>query len=378
MSLATSNISALNKDPKFHQDAEVQFFADNKSAMFYNTRFQADLANGSVVKLINEPIPFVEDTTGHDAITYGTANGHQETFTITEGKRVNERVFDMDGKQAAFDVKKQYVKNGLRAINRELDKLAFSKLKSNSFVQLAEVDVTSGLTTANGDLIMDAISEANSVLDSQGFQTVEAEYGRRQIALDAEVRRFVKKSSNFTLATEEGDKRITSGNIQTYDGVQINNTINLYADTTSFDTTAKGAVAVGDIRFTVDNGGAGTINAPKIGDTISNGGKTFTILNVNEVTVDVEYDIQVDRPIDTAIADDATVAILGRHTVYIPLAQGQAGAGVIQQNPQFEELRDPDYNATLVRSLPVCGDYFLPVEASRRVVHIPVKYRTIS
>lgn len=377
MALAASNIANLNMDPKFHQDLQVQFIADNKSAKFYNTKFQADLVNGSQVKLINDPIPFVESTTGHDAITYGTSNGYQETFTVTEGLRVNERVFDTDNKQAAFDVKKRYAYNGLRVIQREMDKTAFSKLKSNSFVTLTTIDVSSGATEANGNLIYQGFLDANAVLDNQGFQTVEESMGRRIAAMHPEVTAIFKRSSNFTLATTEGDARYTTGKINTLDGVELDSTINLYADTTSFNVSAKGAVAVGDVILTVDNNGAGTINAPKAGDTFTNNSKTHTILNVNKVAAQ-EYTILVDRPIGAIIADNATIAIAGRHTVYLPVSQGMAGAAVVQQNPQFEELRDIDYNATLVRSMPVMFDYFLPNEASRRVVHIPVKYRTIA
>lgn len=378
MTLASSNIANLNKDPKFHQDLQVQFIADNKSAKFYNTMFQADLTNGSQVKLINEPIPFVEATTGHDAITYGTSGGYQETFTVTEGLRVNERVFDTDGVQAAFNVKQKYAQNGLRVINREMDKTAFSKLKSNSFVTLPTIDVSSGASEANGNLIYQGFLDANAALDAQGFQTTMSDFGRRITAMDPNVAAVFKRSSNFTLATTEGDRRYTTGMINTLDGVEIDSTINLYADTTSFDVTAKGAVAVGAVTFTVDNGGSGTINAPKIGDTFTNNSKTYTILAVNEVAAGVEYTVMVDRPIGATIADNATVSILGRHTIYLPVSQGMAGAGVVQQNPQFEELRDIDFNATLVRSLPVMFDYFLPNEGKRRVVHVPVKYRAIA
>ena len=86
----------------------------------------------------------------------------------------------------------------------------------------------------------------------------------------------------------------------------------------------------------------------------------------------------VDRPIDTQIADNATIAIAGRDVAYNIITQGATGAMVVQQNPQFEELRDPDYNATLVRSMPVMFDCFQPVESGRRTVVIPMKYRTIS
>lgn len=383
MALATSNINVLNQDPKFHQDQEVQFFAENKATRHYNTRFQNDLSHGSQVKLTHEIIPFVEDTTGHDSITYGNTNAFEESFSVTEGKRVNERVFDTDGKQASFDAKKNIAKNGLRVLYREMDKTAYEKMGTNSFNILPTLDLVGGsysTDVAKGNAIYAKFFEAGQVLNAGGFEVEGAgdQYGRRVASFDTNIDYYMKFADNYVLATAEGESRLRTGKIRTLDSVDYGTSVNVYAATTNFNVNAKGAIAVGDRTFTVDNNGAGTINPPKIGDTFTNDSKTFTILAVAEVTVNVEYNVMVDRPISAAIADNATIAIAGRHTAYNVITQGASGAMVVQKNPQFEELRDPNYNATLVRSMPVMFDCWQPVEGDRRTVVAPIKYRTIS
>jgi hypothetical protein len=381
MALATSNINVLNQDPKFYQDQEMQFFQANKATRHYNTRFQNDLTNGSIVKLTHEAIPFVEATTGHDAVSYGNTNAYEETFTVTEGRRVSERVFDTDNKQASFDVKTNYVKNGLRCLYREMDQVAYQKMATDAFNILPELDLTAlANDTARGNAAYTSFFEAGQILNAGGFEVEGAgdQYGRRVASFAPEIDFFMKFADNYVLATEEGESRLRTGKIRMLDSVDYGTAVNVYAGTTSFDVTAKGVIAVGVRTLTVDNGGSGTINKPAIGDTFVNDGKTFTIQGVKQVTANVEYEVTVDRPIEAQIADDATISIAGRDTAYNIITQGATGAMVVQKNPQFEEMRDPDYNATLVRSMPVMFDCFQPIEAGRRTVVLPIKYRTIS
>jgi len=371
MTLATSNVSEFNNDPKFHQDLEVQFIAENKSAFYFGSRFESDLRKGSKVRLNHELQPFVNDRTGHDNNSYGSAKAYQEEFEVTQGRSVDERVFDIDEMRSEYDIRGQIVKNGMRRIHQNVDRYNFQKLKELAFNVRASVDLTGAADDeARGDLVYAEFQGAGKVLNASGF-----DMAGRQVAMAPEIYEFLTQGTKVNLSTEQADRRIMSGMYESLSGFVIDKTINLYKDGTAFDVAAKGAIAIGDQTFTVDGV---SINAPEIGDTFVNNSKTFTILSVNEVTAATEYDVKVDRPLETAIADNATIEITGYHTVYVPFTKGTVGESVMQQNPQFEELRDTANNATLVRSAVVAFDAFVPEEPARRLVVTPFVYRTIS
>lgn len=376
MAIATSIISEYNQDPQFYDSLEMQYRKKHVGADYFNTMFEAGLKKGRQMKVTNEMQLNPSSTDGHTSITYSQNAASEQTFTVEEAVHTHQLLFDVDEIASQFDVQSVVRSNGLYKMYDYIDKKGFESMNASAFAVQGALDLTALSTDeAKGDAIFGRIMDANATLDN-------ADTGeQRKACLGVYTKRYLKDADKLTHATAMADSRIISGTLGFTDGVRVDHSLNLYKGSTSFDVTIKGAVAVGDTTITVDNGGTGTINAPQIGDQFTNNingvATTFTILNVKTVTATVEYQLLLDQPIGTIIADNATLAITGYHTDYVPIVMGAPGQAVVQKDPTFEMLRSPDYHGSLFRSLSVF-DHFLSAEAGRKVVMVPIKYRTIS
>ena len=378
MAIATSNFVTYNQDPKFFDELEMIFRQGQNSLDYYRGDYQAKLRKGSVIDVSDELQMHVADQDGHSNVVYGQHTATEQSFTVQQGQEVAERVFDSDNIRSEFAPKEIVTSNGLHKLNEKMDTYRYQKLFDNARNILATVDLTTFTTnSAKGNAIEQALLDANETLDftAKGNGTLD-----RKASFGRTTRRFLKDADKFTDATTESQNRIISGRIGMIDGTNLLRSNNLFANTTSFNVSAKENVTTGLKEFTVDNNGSGTINPPRPGDTFSNTinavAETFTILTVKQVTLNVEYDITVDKVIGTQINDNATIAIAGRDIEYVPVAEGSPGQSVIQKDARFEFLRDIDTHSWLIRAF-IMHDAFLSREMSRRLVIVPIKFRSI-
>ena len=374
--LATSIISELNQDPQFHAEMEMQYREQNIANDYYRTDFEADLEYGRQIKVSDELVAESKEITGQEAITYKKHAATEQTFNVTKAQGIQEEIFDFDQVASRYDAVRTLLSNGRFQMMNNVDKYLFQKLYDNSHNIASEIDLTALSTNAaKGNAIYDALMDANSVLD------FSSNGGMRKAAFGRFTKRYLKDADKLTDATMISQADMRAGVLGMCDGVRIDNTNNLYQGSTSFDVTVKGAVAAGLKTVTVDNGGSGTINAPLAGDTFTNsiGGadETITINSVKTVTAGEEYILYLNKPLGTGLSDDATLAITGYDTDYIPVVEGAPGKSVVQLNPQFETMPNPDYRSTLLRGQTIY-DAFLSNEGARRVSVIPVKFRSIS
>lgn len=379
MALAVSTVAEYRQDPKFMQELEMRTREELVGANVYNTMFDPALEKGRQITVNREAFFDSTSTDAVSSITYQSINSDgDQTFTIDDAVELPVRVFDVDKIQSVQDLHNLVMDSGMFSIKKYLDEKAFSKLQANGALSTSLVDLTaiSG-SAAKGNALYDRIMEANQSFDSIGLPQTG-----RQIIQSPQFFRYIKDADKLTSAVDPAYLNTVVNGRTPYaiDGVlNLAQSINLKKDTTNYNVSAKGNIVVGSIGYStviVDNNGSGTIIPPQAGDTFTNNSKTFTIRGVKEITANVEYQLYLNRPIETQINDNATITITGNHTVYVPVMHGKAGTAVIQSRPDFEAMRDPDYHATLLRTL-VVFDYFLTRESTTKVVHVPVKYRTI-
>lgn len=377
MAIATSNIAKYEQNPKFYDSLEMQYREKRASSDYYGTKFEAGLKKGDTIKLDDSLRLGVTSQTGHSAVTYATDTPAEQSFTVSQFREVGQRMFDVDADRSVFDIVSQVENEGNFALYDNIDNYAFQKLKENAQMVSASVDLTAAAdNAAAGNLMYDALMDTTETLDA-----VHNDMESRKTCLGRNTRRFLREASRLTHATDAADKRIYSGTLSYTEGMRLDMSNNIYQDGTSFNVTVKGLTAVGSKQVTVDNAGTGTINAPKIGDTIVNVvdgvSRTMKVITVKTVTTGVEYTITLDQVLGTALADNATLAITGYHTDYVPVMQGTVGQAVIQKDPSFQLFNDPVYHAKLFRGKAVF-DHFLTTEGSRRLVVVPFKHRTIA
>jgi hypothetical protein len=374
--LATSNVSELNQDPHFHATLEDQYRQRHIANDYYRTDFEAGLKQGRQYKVQDELVVESKEITGHEQVVYKERGASEQTFTITKAQGVQEKIFNFDAVASEFDVAKTILSNGVYQMHNKIDKYLFQKLYDNAQNIQTAIDLTALSTNAaKGNAIYSALMDATAFLDFTDVgQDKKAAFGRM-------TKRYLKDADKLTDSTTISQADMRAGVLGMCDGIRIDNTNNIYQGSSTYTVYNKGGSAVGDRTLTVDNNGSGNITKPEAGDTFTNVvtgvEETYTILTVKEVTKNEEYVITIDKPLGTLIADDASMTVTGFHTDYIPVVYGAPGQAVIQQDPQFEVLPDPDYRAKLLRGDAIY-DAFLSTEGARRVSIIPVIFRTVA
>lgn len=373
MSLTASVVSETLQDPKFFSEMEIQHREQLVSMDFANTRFQANLSKGSILKLTDEIQVEATDTNMTDSLTYPDLDSSEQTFTVDNASKVLFAVNDSDDVQSVFDNAEKAKSNGIFRIGRRTDEFNFLSLKNRGNLELPAIDLTALSTnSAKGNAVYAAIQDANELIDAGGFNR-----SNRRAGLSPEIKRFLMDADKLQLSTNDAETRNQNGRVGMIDSTGLNESINLSGDTQDFVVKAKGAITVGEKKFTIDNDGTGTIFPPTIGDTFTNNGVIFKILTVKEVSTNVEYVITVDKPIQSQIADNASITLTGKETINVPLVEGLPGDGVTQKNPVFTAIPDPDRFRTLFRAF-IIHDMFVTLEKSRQLVHIPFRIRTLT
>lgn len=373
MAITSSIVPEVLQDPKFFAEMEIQHRERLVSMDLCETRFMANLAKGSQIKVTDEILIEATDTNLTDTLTYPQLDSSEQTFTVDNASKVLFQIRDIDDIRSVFNLAEVAKSNAIMAIGRRTDDFNFQQLQARGNLELPSIDLTAISTNAEkGNEVYAAVQDANELIDSGGFLREN-----RRVVFDPKIMRFLMDADKLQLSTDAAEVRNTNGRVGRLDTTNVNESIRLTGTDKTFATNAKGAIAVGARSFTVDNNGSGTIFIPEIGDTFTNNSVEFVLQTVTEVTKDVEYSVTCDRAIQTAIADNATINITGKETIFVPLVEGRPGDCVIQKNPTFTDIVAEDSFATKFRAF-IVHDMFVTLERSRRLVHIPFKVRTIS
>ena len=136
-------------------------------------------------------------------------------------------------------------------------------------------------------------------------------------------------------------------------------------------------MAVDAREIIIDNVSGGTI--PDTDDSFVNGGVTIRINSAGTFpgAVAGQYKLSLDRPIKTAIADNATINAKGTTGAVCPVFVGKPCNAVVQKNPDWLALDAEDEFSVKVRTYMV-HDLFVTDEKRKYLQHISFKFRNVS